>query len=33
MVTDASTANLTLMLNDGRKGILEQSKRHAFIAS
>jgi len=33
MVTGASTANLALILIDARKGILEQSKRHAFIAS
>jgi sulfate adenylyltransferase subunit 1 len=33
MVTGASTANLALILVDARKGILEQSKRHAFIAS
>jgi bifunctional enzyme CysN/CysC len=33
MVTGASTANLALILIDARKGILEQSRRHAFIAS
>ena len=33
MVTGASTANLALILVDARKGILEQTKRHAFIAS
>jgi bifunctional enzyme CysN/CysC len=33
MVTGASTANLALILVDARKGVLEQSKRHAFIAS
>src|SRR5256885_11855931 len=33
MVTGASTANLALILVDARNGILEQSKRHAFIAS
>jgi bifunctional enzyme CysN/CysC len=33
MVTGASTANLAMILIDARKGILEQSKRHAFIAS
>src|SRR5947207_10303720 len=33
MVTGASTANLALILVDARKGMLEQSKRHAFIAS
>src|SRR5947208_15696952 len=32
MMTGASTANLALILIDDRKGILEQSKRHAFIA-
>ena len=33
MVTGASTANLAIVLIDARKGILEQSRRHAFIAS
>jgi len=33
MVTGASTANLALILIDARKGILEQTKRHSFIAS
>jgi sulfate adenylyltransferase subunit 1 len=33
MVTGASTANLALVLTDARKGILEQTRRHAFIAS
>jgi bifunctional enzyme CysN/CysC len=33
MVTGASTADLALMLVDARKGVLEQSRRHAFIAS
>jgi bifunctional enzyme CysN/CysC len=33
MVTGASTADLALVLIDARKGILEQSRRHAFIAS
>lgn len=33
MVTGASTANVALVLIDARKGILEQTKRHAFIAS
>src|SRR5262244_152171 len=33
MVTGASTANLALILVDARKGILEQSKRHAFLCS
>jgi bifunctional enzyme CysN/CysC len=33
MVTGASTADLALVLVDARKGILEQSRRHAFLAS
>jgi sulfate adenylyltransferase subunit 1 len=33
MVTGASTANLALILIDARKGILEQTCRHSFIAS
>ncbi|OJT20809.1 sulfate adenylyltransferase [Archangium sp. Cb G35] len=33
MVTGASTADLALILVDARKGILEQTRRHAFIAS
>ena len=33
MVTGASTANLAVILIDARKGVLTQSKRHAFIAS
>ena len=33
MVTGASTADLALILIDARHGILEQSRRHAFIAS
>lgn len=33
MVTGASTANLALVLIDARKGVIEQSKRHSFIAS
>jgi len=33
MVTGASTADLALVLIDARKGILEQSRRHAFLAS
>jgi bifunctional enzyme CysN/CysC len=33
MVTGASTANVALVLVDARKGVLEQSRRHAFIAS
>ncbi len=33
MVTGASTADLTIILIDARKGIIEQSRRHSFIAS
>ncbi|MEO8734305.1 MAG: sulfate adenylyltransferase subunit CysN [Flavobacteriales bacterium] len=33
MVTGASTANLAIILVDARKGIQEQTNRHAFIAS
>lgn len=33
MITGASTANLALILVDARKGIVEQTRRHAFIAS
>jgi sulfate adenylyltransferase subunit 1 len=33
MVTGASTADLALILVDARKGLLEQTRRHAFIAS
>ncbi|MFM7233940.1 MAG: sulfate adenylyltransferase subunit 1 [Flavobacteriales bacterium] len=33
MVTGASTADAMLVLIDARKGVLEQSRRHAFIAS
>ncbi|MCA9676648.1 MAG: adenylyl-sulfate kinase, partial [Myxococcales bacterium] len=33
MVTGASTANVALILIDARKGVLEQSRRHAFVAS
>jgi sulfate adenylyltransferase subunit 1 len=33
MVTGASTANLALILIDARKGLLEQTYRHSFIAS
>ncbi|MGJ8723004.1 MAG: sulfate adenylyltransferase subunit CysN [Roseibacillus sp.] len=32
MVTGASTANLAIILIDARKGIIEQTKRHSFIA-
>lgn len=33
MVTGASTANLSLILIDARKGLVEQTYRHSFIAS
>lgn len=33
MVTGASTANLALILIDARKGLIEQTYRHSFIAS
>ena len=33
MVTGASTANLAILLIDVRHGVIEQTKRHAFIAS
>jgi sulfate adenylyltransferase subunit 1 len=33
MVTGASTANLAIILIDARHGIVEQTKRHSFIAS
>jgi bifunctional enzyme CysN/CysC len=33
MVTGASTANIALILVDARLGILEQTRRHAFLAS
>ena len=33
MVTGASTANLALILIDARKGVIEQTSRHSFIAS
>jgi sulfate adenylyltransferase subunit 1 len=32
MVTGASTANLAIVLIDARKGVIEQTCRHAFIA-
>ena len=32
MVTGASTADLSVILLDARKGVVEQSKRHAFIS-
>ena len=33
MVTGASTANVALILIDARKGVIEQTRRHAIIAS
>src|SRR5436305_1556292 len=33
MVTGASTADLSIVLVDARKGVSEQTRRHAFIAS
>ena len=33
MVTGASTANVALILIDARKGVIEQTKRHSYIAS
>jgi bifunctional enzyme CysN/CysC len=33
MVTGASTADLALVLVDARKGVVEQSRRHAFLAT
>jgi sulfate adenylyltransferase subunit 1 len=33
MVTGASTANVALILIDARKGVIEQTKRHTYIAS
>ena len=33
MVTGASTANLAVILMDARKGVLVQSRRHAYIAN
>ena len=33
MVTGASTANLSIILVDARHGLVEQSRRHAYIAS
>jgi bifunctional enzyme CysN/CysC len=33
MVTGASTAHLVIVLVDARQGLLEQSRRHAFLAS
>ena len=33
MVTGASTADLAIVLVDARSGVVEQTRRHAFIAS
>ena len=33
MVTGASTANLAVILIDARKGVVEQTRRHAYLAS
>ncbi|WP_336793418.1 MULTISPECIES: adenylyl-sulfate kinase [Gordonia] len=33
MVTGASTADLAIILVDARKGVLEQTRRHAFLSS
>src|SRR5690625_5084480 len=33
MVTGASTANAAVVLIDARNGVVEQTKRHSFIAS
>jgi bifunctional enzyme CysN/CysC len=33
MVTGASTANLAIILVDARKGLVEQSRRHAFLTT
>lgn len=33
MVTGASTANLAIILIDARQGVLEQTRRHSYIAS
>jgi bifunctional enzyme CysN/CysC len=33
MVTGASTAELSIVLVDARKGVVEQSKRHAYISA
>ncbi|GLX08717.1 MULTISPECIES: sulfate adenylyltransferase subunit CysN [Microbispora] len=33
MVTGASTADLAIILIDARKGVLEQSRRHAFLTT
>ena len=33
MVTGASTANLSIILIDARQGVIEQTRRHAYLAS
>ncbi len=33
MATGASTADLAIILIDARNGVLQQSRRHAYIAS
>ena len=33
MITGASTANLSVILIDARQGVVEQTRRHAYIAS
>lgn len=33
MVTGASTSNLAIILIDARKGVIEQTRRHAYISS
>ena len=33
MVTGASTADLSVILVDARKGVIEQSRRHALLSS
>src|SRR6201998_4834687 len=33
MVTGASTANLSVVLVDARQGVLEQSRRHSYLAA
>ena len=33
MVTGASTANLSIVLVDARQGVIEQTRRHTYIAA
>jgi bifunctional enzyme CysN/CysC/sulfate adenylyltransferase subunit 1 len=33
MVTGASTANLSIVLVDGRQGVIEQTRRHTYLAA